>query len=133
MKVLGTCCGNCRDLVDFCTGHSRTIIGIEEQSRSAAALIVLDPSNTARELSRILADPSHCIAQLRQRLSQLKHRQYELVFVEGVLSEAEKEVRYCSLNYHHNTLDTADDEDYYTISEIPINNHYCKFMNNLLY
>ena len=70
-------------------GHSRTIIGVEER-REEVVLLVLDPQP---RMAAILNDPAHHMQQLRRSVQQLKQRQYQIVFVDGiVLTEEERRV-----------------------------------------
>ncbi|KAJ3597452.1 hypothetical protein NHX12_000977 [Muraenolepis orangiensis] len=74
-------------------GHSRSIVGVEERKDGGLCLLVLDPAcglATARKL--LSADVRH----LRRFPSNMKHRQYQVVAVDQVLSPEEKQVRILS-------------------------------------
>lgn len=53
-------------------------------------LLVLDPQPRT---AAILKDPAHHVQQLRRSVHQLKQRQYQIVFVDGIiLTEEERKV-----------------------------------------
>ena len=84
-------------------GHSRTIVGIEVLSTSGAAvnrdsnyrLLVFDPSHSRSNMISLVKQPvtSEAVAQvmrmLRKAPSTIKSKQYQIVAVTGVFSEAE--------------------------------------------
>lgn len=61
-----------------------------EERREEVVLLVLDPQ--PRTVA-ILKDPARHVQQLRRSVQQLKQRQYQVVFVDGiVLTEEERMV-----------------------------------------
>nr|XP_033792594.1 zinc finger-containing ubiquitin peptidase 1 isoform X2 [Geotrypetes seraphini] len=76
-------------------GHSRTIVGIEERKNRSFCLLIFDPGCPAKVMQKLLKpqiDGSD-LKLLRRFVGSLKHKQYQLVTVEGVLSLEEKAVR----------------------------------------
>ncbi|XP_041109152.1 zinc finger-containing ubiquitin peptidase 1 isoform X3 [Polyodon spathula] len=73
-------------------GHSRTIVGIEERKNGNLCLLIFDPGCPSQELQRLLQpDLSGArLKHLRKLPSALKHKQYQIVAVEGTLSQEEK-------------------------------------------
>uniref|UniRef100_A0A8C6SEK6 Zinc finger-containing ubiquitin peptidase 1 n=1 Tax=Neogobius melanostomus TaxID=47308 RepID=A0A8C6SEK6_9GOBI len=76
-------------------GHSRTVVGLEQRKSGALCLLILDPGSTGSNLRRVLRPDSVSTAlkQIRRFPSALKHRQYQLVVAEGVLSDHDKQTR----------------------------------------
>ncbi|XP_060046564.1 zinc finger-containing ubiquitin peptidase 1 isoform X3 [Erinaceus europaeus] len=73
-------------------GHSRTVVGIEERKNRTLCLLIFDPGCPSREMQKLLkqdVEVSH-LKQLRKFVGNLKHKQYQIVSVEGVLSPEEK-------------------------------------------
>ncbi|XP_055020239.1 zinc finger-containing ubiquitin peptidase 1 isoform X2 [Boleophthalmus pectinirostris] len=79
-------------------GHSRTVVGLEQKRSGALCLLILDPGCSSSDLRRIFRPDSvnAALRQMRRFPSGLKHKQYQLVAAEGVLSEQDKQV--CVLN-----------------------------------
>ncbi|KAM4772167.1 zinc finger-containing ubiquitin peptidase 1 [Rhinophrynus dorsalis] len=76
-------------------GHSRTIVGIEERKNKTYCLLIFDPgcpSNVMQKLVKQNIDVA-ALKTLRKYVGSLKHKQYQIVAVEGVLSPEEKAVR----------------------------------------
>uniref|UniRef100_A0A3B4A7Y8 Zinc finger-containing ubiquitin peptidase 1 n=1 Tax=Periophthalmus magnuspinnatus TaxID=409849 RepID=A0A3B4A7Y8_9GOBI len=75
-------------------GHSRTVVGLEQRRSGALCLLMLDPGSSSSDVRRVLSPDSVSVAlrQMRKFPSGLKHRQYQLVAAEGVLSEQDKQV-----------------------------------------
>ncbi|KAG8510942.1 Zinc finger-containing ubiquitin peptidase 1, partial [Galemys pyrenaicus] len=73
-------------------GHSRTIVGIEERKNRTLCLLIFDPGCPSREMEKLLKQDIEAsnIRQLRKFVGNLKHKQYQIVAVEGVLSAEEK-------------------------------------------
>ncbi|XP_066923097.1 zinc finger-containing ubiquitin peptidase 1-like [Clytia hemisphaerica] len=68
-------------------GHSRTIIGLEEYSGSAEnQLLIFDPSSHKMQLIKSIKPPYTKIQTkaLRKSLHQMKYKQFQLVFIDGV-------------------------------------------------
>lgn len=76
-------------------GHSRTIVGIEEKKNRTLCLLIFDPGCSSREMQRLLKQDIEpgSLRQLRKSVGNLKHKQYQIVAVEGVLSPEEKVAR----------------------------------------
>uniref|UniRef100_A0A8C6CTC8 Zinc finger-containing ubiquitin peptidase 1 n=1 Tax=Moschus moschiferus TaxID=68415 RepID=A0A8C6CTC8_MOSMO len=73
-------------------GHSRTVVGIEERKNRTLCLLVFDPGCPSREMQKLLKQDME-VKQLRKFVGNLKHKQYQIVAVEGVLSSEEKIAR----------------------------------------
>lgn len=76
-------------------GHSRTIVGIEEKKNGAHCLLVFDPGCPSQEMQKLLQQDingSH-LKMLRRFPGSLKHKQYQIVAVEGALQPHEKAAR----------------------------------------
>ncbi|XP_069829751.1 zinc finger-containing ubiquitin peptidase 1 [Dendropsophus ebraccatus] len=76
-------------------GHSRTIVGIEERKNKSYCLLLFDPGcppGAMQRLTRHNVDAAD-LKHLRKYLGGLKHKQYQIVAVEGILSPEEKAVR----------------------------------------
>uniref|UniRef100_A0A4W2CCF4 Zinc finger-containing ubiquitin peptidase 1 n=1 Tax=Bos indicus x Bos taurus TaxID=30522 RepID=A0A4W2CCF4_BOBOX len=76
-------------------GHSRTVVGIEEKKNRTLCLLVFDPGCPSREMQKLLKHDMEVssLKQLRKFVGNLKHKQYQIVAVEGVLSSEEKIAR----------------------------------------
>ena len=55
-------------------------------------LLLLDPLQDVDQMGAILQDPVHCLRLLRKSVNQIKRKEYEIVFVDGLLTDGEKEV-----------------------------------------
>lgn len=73
------------------SGHSRTVIGIEEGEKEVV-LLILDPSHNQEEVHRVLMDTKNCVRLLKKTLDQLKQEEYEIVFIKGLLKQESYEV-----------------------------------------
>ncbi|KAF6117101.1 zinc finger containing ubiquitin peptidase 1 [Phyllostomus discolor] len=75
-------------------GHSRTVIGIEERKNRTLCLLIFDPGCPSREMQKLLKQDMEAssLKQLRKFVGNLKHKQYQIVAVEGVLTAEEKTV-----------------------------------------
>ncbi|KAF5890264.1 zinc finger with UFM1-specific peptidase domain protein-like isoform X1 [Clarias magur] len=74
-------------------GHSRSIIGVEERRNGSMCVLLFDPGCSPGEMRKLLG-PNASPAQfnrLRKFPAHLKHKQYQVVSVEGVLCEDEKQ------------------------------------------
>lgn len=73
-------------------GHSQTVVGIEERKNRTLCLLVFDPGCPSREMQKLLKQDMEAssVKQLRKFVGNLKHKQYQIVAVEGVLSSEEK-------------------------------------------
>ncbi|XP_038598024.1 zinc finger-containing ubiquitin peptidase 1 [Tachyglossus aculeatus] len=75
-------------------GHSRTIVGIEEGKNRTLCLLVFDPGCSAQEMQKLKQDvDGNSLKLVRRFVGSLKHKQYQIVSVDGVLSPEEKIVR----------------------------------------
>ncbi|XP_023569995.1 zinc finger with UFM1-specific peptidase domain protein isoform X2 [Octodon degus] len=76
-------------------GHSRTIVGIEERKNRTLCLLIFDPGCPSREMQKLLKQDFEdtSLKQLRKFVGNLKHKQYQIVAVEGALSPEEKVAR----------------------------------------
>ncbi|KAM4695155.1 zinc finger-containing ubiquitin peptidase 1 isoform 1-T2 [Discoglossus pictus] len=76
-------------------GHSRTIVGIEERKNKTYCLLLFDPGCPAGIMQKLLNQnlDGAALKPLRKYLGSLKHKQYQIVAVEGMLSSEEKAVR----------------------------------------
>lgn len=72
-------------------GHSRLVVGVEQRKSGALALLVMDPGS---KLSLSTDAVSVAIRHIRKFPSSLKHKQYQLLAVQGVLSAEDKQVRW---------------------------------------
>ena len=87
-------------------GHSRTIIGLEQSQtdNNKMFLLLLDPLKEKRDIMKIKTTTSCGNAlhrYMRRSVQQETHQQYELVFINGVISDSkEREVSICVLCIH---------------------------------
>ncbi|XP_061482282.1 zinc finger-containing ubiquitin peptidase 1 isoform X3 [Rhineura floridana] len=72
-------------------GHSRTILGIEERKNKTLCLLIFDPGCPSQEMQKLLKGiDGNSLRLLRRFVGSLKHKQYQLVAVDGVLTTEEK-------------------------------------------
>jgi len=81
----------------FILGHSRTVVGLEQSCRdqNKMFLLFLDPLKQKKFMLKIFT-PSRGTAiqrNMRRSVPQETHKQYEIVFVDGLLSSEQREVR----------------------------------------
>ncbi|XP_060728829.1 zinc finger-containing ubiquitin peptidase 1 isoform X1 [Tachysurus vachellii] len=84
-------------------GHSRTIVGVEERRNGSICVLMFDPGCSPAEMRKLLnpnTSPSH-FNRLRKFPTHLKKQQYQVVVVEGVLSEDEKQERVITSRIFH--------------------------------
>lgn len=76
----------------FPIGHSRTIIGLEEMQDGSLQLLVFDPSHRKSQMEQFNSTASNANAMrlIRRPLSALKAKQYQLVYIDGVLETEEE-------------------------------------------
>ncbi|KAM8868943.1 zinc finger-containing ubiquitin peptidase 1 isoform 2-T2 [Spinachia spinachia] len=76
-------------------GHSRSIVGLEQKKNGSLCLLLLDPSSSASDTRKLLrADTvSPAVRRVRRFPGSLKHKQYQVVAVHGVMSAEEKQIR----------------------------------------
>lgn len=73
-------------------GHSRTIIGVEEEGNGVINLMLLDPSWSKQKLAELESPEDSCLRLLRVGSSNLKAEQYQIVAVSGtILTDSEYE------------------------------------------
>lgn len=77
-------------------GHSRLVIGVEEHSGKDGGLYLLlfDPSHSAKQMQGLLEDiqsSSSGLRHLRRSLKQMRCKQYQIVYVEGIMDPPEME------------------------------------------
>ena len=83
-------------------GHSRTIIGLEQSQtdNNKIFLLLLDPLKEKRDIMKIKTTSCGNAVHryIRKSVRQETHQQYELVFINGLLSDGkEREVSICSV------------------------------------
>ncbi|GCC36181.1 zinc finger-containing ubiquitin peptidase 1 isoform X1 [Chiloscyllium punctatum] len=71
-------------------GHSRTIIGIEERKNGTLCLLIFDPGN--QEMQKLLHRDITAVnlKMIRRFIGNMKHKQYQIVAVNGFLTVEEK-------------------------------------------
>ncbi|KAL0984942.1 hypothetical protein UPYG_G00150790 [Umbra pygmaea] len=78
-------------------GHSRSIVGVEQKKNGSLCLLLLDPGCSPGDMRKILSQDgptvTAAVRRMRKFPGQLKHKQYQLVAVEGMLSPDEKHTR----------------------------------------
>lgn len=79
-------CGFVAPLLLQHQGHSRTIIGVEEEGNGIVNLLILDPSWSKDKLSALDNPDDFCLHLLRVHLSDLKAQQYQILAVLGTIS-----------------------------------------------
>ncbi|XP_044062458.1 zinc finger-containing ubiquitin peptidase 1 isoform X2 [Siniperca chuatsi] len=75
-------------------GHSRSIVGLEQKKNGSLCLLLLDPGSSASETRKLLSREtvSTAVRHVRKFPGSLKHKQYQVVAVHGVLSAEEKQI-----------------------------------------
>ncbi|XP_054718999.1 zinc finger-containing ubiquitin peptidase 1-like [Uloborus diversus] len=73
-------------------GHSRSIIGLEELRDGSLQLLVFDPSHSKSQMEQFSTTElnSNAMRLIRRPLLALKARQYQLVFISGLLDSEEE-------------------------------------------
>ncbi|XP_016131167.1 zinc finger with UFM1-specific peptidase domain protein-like isoform X2 [Sinocyclocheilus grahami] len=76
-------------------GHSRSIVGVEEKVNGNICLLLFDPGCVPREMRKVLSQDTaaNVVRRVRKFPGSLKHRQYQVVAVEGLLMPEEKQSR----------------------------------------
>lgn len=77
-------------------GHSRLVIGVEEHSGKDGGLYLLlfDPSHSAKQMQSLLEDiqsSSSGLRHLRRSLKQMRCKQYQIAYVDGIMEPTEME------------------------------------------
>lgn len=81
-------------------GHSRTVVGIEERKNKSLCLLIFDPGCPSEEMQKLLKGIDGNNLKLFRRLpGGLKHKQYQIVSVDGMLTEEEKVVSIAEPNH----------------------------------
>ncbi|GFT01299.1 zinc finger-containing ubiquitin peptidase 1 [Nephila pilipes] len=80
-------------------GHSRTIIGLEELQDGNLQLLVFDPSHSKSQMEQFSSTAlnSNAMRLIRRPLSALKARQYQLVYIDGLLETEDEYQEYKAL------------------------------------
>ncbi|XP_028984578.1 zinc finger-containing ubiquitin peptidase 1 [Betta splendens] len=74
-------------------GHSCSIIGLEQRKNGHLCLLVLDPGSSVSDTRKLLSkDISRAMSNIRRFPSSLKHKQYQVVAVQGLLSAEGKKI-----------------------------------------
>ncbi|XP_034553994.1 zinc finger-containing ubiquitin peptidase 1 [Notolabrus celidotus] len=78
-------------------GHSRSIVGLEQKKNGSLSLLLLDPASSMSETRKLLSRDSvgSALRHVRKSSGSLKHRQYQVVALQGVLSAEEKQISIC--------------------------------------
>ncbi|XP_049586533.1 zinc finger-containing ubiquitin peptidase 1 isoform X1 [Syngnathus scovelli] len=76
-------------------GHSRSIVGLEQRKTGSLCLLLLDPGSPSSDTMKLMSRDTASIAirNVRKLPGSLKHKQYQVVGVDGVLSTEEKQIR----------------------------------------
>ncbi|XP_060094481.1 zinc finger-containing ubiquitin peptidase 1 isoform X2 [Heteronotia binoei] len=75
-------------------GHSRSIFGIEERKNKTFCLLIFDPGCPTQEMQKLSKGvDGNCLRLVRRFSGGLKHKQYQVVAIDGVLSVEEKVAR----------------------------------------
>lgn len=73
-------------------GHSRTIVGYEMNSSGKMSLLLFDPNSVGQDIKRKLINHQGYWQQsIKRQLSTMTQTSYQLVFVSGIMWNAEKE------------------------------------------
>ncbi|KAI3360685.1 hypothetical protein L3Q82_002555 [Scortum barcoo] len=75
-------------------GHSRCIVGMEQKKNGSLCLLLLDPGSSVSDTRKLLSGDtiSTAIRHVRKFPASLKHKQYQVVAIQGVLSAEEKQI-----------------------------------------
>lgn len=75
------------------SGHSKTIVGVEEHHDDSLRLLILDPSVAPYKMKSAAQaeDSGNLIRLIRHPLSSLRRKQYQLLAVDGILNDYEIE------------------------------------------
>ncbi|XP_070691376.1 zinc finger-containing ubiquitin peptidase 1 isoform X2 [Pempheris klunzingeri] len=75
-------------------GHSRAIVGLEQRKNGSLCLLLLDPGSSASDTRKLLSRDtvSTAVRHLRKFPGSLKHKQYQVVAAQGMLSAEEKQI-----------------------------------------
>ncbi|XP_034385016.1 zinc finger-containing ubiquitin peptidase 1 [Cyclopterus lumpus] len=75
-------------------GHSRSIVGLEQKRNGSLCLLLLDPATSPSDARKLLSRDTVSMAarQVRRFPGSLKHKQYQVVAVHGVMSAEERRI-----------------------------------------
>ncbi|XP_070767459.1 zinc finger-containing ubiquitin peptidase 1 isoform X2 [Enoplosus armatus] len=75
-------------------GHSRSIVGLEQKKNGSLCLLLLDPGSSASDARKLLSRDtvSTAVRHVRKFPGSLKHKQYQVLAAQGVLSAEEKQI-----------------------------------------
>ena len=77
----------------LCSGHSRTIVGIEILKDKSVRLLIFDPSTSKKQINLFHSIVNaNLMRTLRRSIQGLKSKQYQIVAVTGVISDHEYDV-----------------------------------------
>jgi hypothetical protein len=73
------------------------VVGFEERYTKTKTqhLILFDPSHSPKQMQQLFGNerkPNAGFNMLRKTAKQLKSKQYQLVYIDGIMEEAEKQV-----------------------------------------
>ena len=80
-------------------GHSRLVIGFEEKFNKSRNqnLLLFDPACCQRQMQRLLEKGKGInLTILRKSRNQMKSQQYQIVYVDGIMTDEERKVLYLS-------------------------------------
>ena len=63
-----------------------------EEHGSETFLLVLDPLHNGQQMAAVIKDPANCVRLLTKSVNQIKKEEYEIVFIDGVLTDEERMV-----------------------------------------
>ncbi|XP_061631384.1 zinc finger-containing ubiquitin peptidase 1 isoform X2 [Phyllopteryx taeniolatus] len=74
-------------------GHSRSIVGVEQRKNGSLCLLLFDPGSSSSDTMKLMCRDTASVAvrHIRKLPGSLKHKQYQVVGVDGVLSAEEKQ------------------------------------------
>ncbi|XP_041963869.1 zinc finger-containing ubiquitin peptidase 1 isoform X1 [Alosa sapidissima] len=76
-------------------GHSRSVVGLEQKRNGSLCLLLFDPGCPPSEMARLLERDSAAVSAVVRRMrkfpSHLKHQQYQVLVVEGLLTPEQKQ------------------------------------------
>lgn len=83
--------------IRFRLGHSRLVVGYEEHHAKTRtrSLILFDPSTSKEQMQKLMRGKktASSFSFLKKTPKQMKSKQYQLVYVDGLINEDEKEVQ----------------------------------------
>ena len=84
-------------MTSYSTGHSRLVVGFEERRTKNITqhLILFDPSHSPMKMQQLFRGEKQQTAgfnMLRKSPKQMKSKQYQLVYVDGIMTEDERQV-----------------------------------------